>query len=382
VITGGALVWIRTLDTALILLGAALVLFRPQIEIPSPERLRSMPDFAASALGLLGAAGALFAVELGFHAYNTISARYRPPEVVRFSAPLWRTDAVSDLRKTVGNRVVYDVTYRRDAIGARVTPDSAPASAKHSVVFFGGSFTFGQGVQDTETLPNQFARLAPSWHVANFGYPGHGPAHMLERLQRPGGARGLTNGRTIVVDVFIPDHVRRTIGSMRIATTWGRDFPLYVVNEDGRLERRGTMQTGQPLLALTYNVLAREPIMKCFNVDLPFSLIEKDLDLVARIDAEAKALVHRVNPRAEFVVVLFPDHPRAEFPAARLVPHLQAVGVHVLDYSTQLQGEEMWIPGDGLPAPEAYARVARLIAGDLGLSAMEYRANSNPGLTD
>jgi hypothetical protein len=369
VITGTWRDRIRFAETLLIGFGATLLLARPGFDRPVLGWIRRHPNILAVVTGLAGVAGIFAAAELTFAAYNTLSARYTPRTVVSYSAPLWQTNIECRSRKTIGDRVIYDATYHRNAAGARVTPDSATEPADGRIVFFGGSFTFGQGVQDDETLPNRVAQIASGWGVTNFGYPGHGPAHMLEHLQAPGGLRGLTNGRTIVVDVFIPDHVRRTIGSMRVATTWGRQFPCYELSDSGGLLYRGTFENGRPELAPLYTLLAREPIMRALDVDLPRTIGDDDLELVARIDAESQTLVRRANPGSDFVVVLFPDHPDSEFSSKRLIPFLQHLGIRHLDYTDRFTSNEgMWIPGDGHPTPAAYAQVARWLADDLRLA--------------
>jgi len=355
-------------QAAVVLIGITMFAKHRVVDATIRSMVRSCPRAIAVSAGIAGMLGAVLAVELSFHAFNTLSARYRVPVVVSYSAPLWQPGVTCASRKTIGERTIYDATYHRDAAGARITPASPRGSSGRDVVFFGGSFTFGQGVNDDETLPNQLAREVPGWRVTNFGFPGQGPAHMLERIQKPSALQPFTGGKLVVLDVFIPDHARRTIGSMRIATTWGKHFPLFALTADNRIEHRGTMITGRPFLQPVYEYIAREPILKCFNVDLPLRIRDRDLELVARIDAEAQSRILATHPEADFRVVLFPDRPDVEFPASCLIPFLEAAGVRYLDYSHRLQGQEgLWIPGDGHPTPKTYAAVAQWIAEDLEL---------------
>src|SRR5690606_28602961 len=55
-------------------------------------------------------------------------------------------------RLVQGNHVVYDVLYRINGSGIRKHPHE-PRSSKRAVLFFGGSYTFGEGVNDDQTLP-------------------------------------------------------------------------------------------------------------------------------------------------------------------------------------------------------------------------------------
>ena len=53
--------------------------------------------------------------------------------------------------------ILYDVTYNIDDFGNRVSLSPARQNNGRSVIFVGGSFTFGEGLEDSETLPSLFA---------------------------------------------------------------------------------------------------------------------------------------------------------------------------------------------------------------------------------
>ena len=59
-----------------------------------------------------------------------------------------------------------------DPSGARATSAGVPAS--HSVWMAGGSFIFGFGVDDDQTLPSALARLRPDLQIENYAVPGYG----------------------------------------------------------------------------------------------------------------------------------------------------------------------------------------------------------------
>ena len=52
-------------------------------------------------------------------------------------------------------RPVYDVTQTIDSNGLRISAPAGKAPPDGTVIFFGCSFTFGEGLQDDETLPYQ-----------------------------------------------------------------------------------------------------------------------------------------------------------------------------------------------------------------------------------
>ncbi len=95
-------------------------------------------------------------------------------------------------------RVVYDAKYSVNPQGHRRTPQ---ADSSHlTAIFFGGSFTFGSGVNDDETLPYYFAQKNPSYGVLNLGLGGYGPQHMLRQLESADFSRH--TGQNIELMVF------------------------------------------------------------------------------------------------------------------------------------------------------------------------------------
>lgn len=77
--------------------------------------------------------------------------------------------------------LVYDTTYTIDQSRLRKT---LSAEAGPTVAFFGDSFTFGEGLPDSETLPQIFSDLEQrKLRVLNFGFPGYGPQQTLRALE-------------------------------------------------------------------------------------------------------------------------------------------------------------------------------------------------------
>lgn len=60
----------------------------------------------------------------------------------------------------------------------------APVSADESVTFFGGSFVFGQGISDEETLVWRLQAIDPARRYANFGVSAYGTYQSLLLLEK------------------------------------------------------------------------------------------------------------------------------------------------------------------------------------------------------
>jgi len=132
------------------------------------------------------------------------------------------------------DRLVFDVAYTIDGRGLRISPP-APARTDRCVVFLGGSFAFGAGVDDNDTMPYLVGSRADNVRVHNFAYSGYGPHQMLAALEFGLVDRGLDCVPTHFVYLAIEDHVRRVAGK----TSWCVAEPRYVLSQDGGVRYSG-----------------------------------------------------------------------------------------------------------------------------------------------
>lgn len=362
-------IWqLRGLMGGLVAAGILLVLSRDRLETRALDVVRRHPNTSALVLGLSVSAGCIVLIEAVYHSLGTIRAR-RSEQVTQ--APVLLPGTATKASLTVRGEIVYDVAYNIDEHYARKTSSSArTAPATKDLYFFGGSFVFGEGVEDDETLPSIVARAAPDWRVTNFGFPGHGPAQMLQRLESDAPLQDVAGADAMLVYVFIPGHVRRVIGSMRVATSWGRDFPRYALNAEDELVRLGNFSDSRPFISKAYAFLSRERILSYYNVDFPSRIGPKHLSLTTRVIADSRERFLARFGSDEFYVVLYPSNPRDEFPAQDLIPYLDAVDVSYFDYTDLFDdGEGYWLPHDEHPTALAHEALGARLVRDLGLEA-------------
>ena len=112
-----------------------------------------------------------------------------------------------------GTGAVYDVHYSMPN-GQRIAPDSLKQNGP-TVMFFGDSFTFGDGVNDEDTLPNAFS-IVSGMRVLNFGLYGYGPHHMLRLLELDVPKKITSSFPHLMVYTAIKDHIRRAAGHARV----------------------------------------------------------------------------------------------------------------------------------------------------------------------
>ncbi len=142
---------------------------------------------------------------------------------------------------------LYDVFYTIGDNGLRKTPEFLGSEKESgSLMFFGGSFMFGEGLDDKQTIPSQVGRILAgenkSFQVLNFGLHGYGTHQMLSILQSDFADKDLRHTPANAIYLYIADHVARTAG----ATTWDFSGPRYRLSSAGELQRAGNFYNGNP----------------------------------------------------------------------------------------------------------------------------------------
>ena len=118
---------------------------------------------------------------------------------------------------------------------------------ENCIIFHGGSITFGQSLNDNETLPYFVEKsLGKKYNVFNFAFNGYGPHQFLSKLENLDQKEIKKCKNVIIIYQFINDHIGRTAGKR----SWGDRSPRYVL-------------------------INNELIQKGFFSDFPFKIIMK-----------------------------------------------------------------------------------------------------------
>jgi len=126
------------------------------------------------------------------------------------------------------DETVLNLTYTIDARGLRVTP-LARSRSPEALLFFGGSFMFGEGVNDGDALPHRIGvALRDRVQAYNFAFIGYGTHQMYAALES-GFVFNVVGSRvpTLAVYQAIPDHIRRVLGQR----PWTYYDPCYRLRE-------------------------------------------------------------------------------------------------------------------------------------------------------
>jgi len=255
-------------------------------------------------------------------------------------------------------RVIFDVEY---TIDKNFNRQVVSASHGPTIAFFGDSFTFGTGLNDKDTLPQQVADLYDrKIRVLNFGFPGYGPQEFLRAVE------------TNMYDPLLRGQTR-----------------LVVFEAGSWLIERASCQAGWMLRAPRYKLIDNQPVFQgaCYqhwpsflnelfaNTALYHSFVEgalhgpshADVNLFIAILARAGELVREKYAAPTVILYIRSDDrylKRSGYTDAKIMQGLREKGLDVVDATLNPMnfiGKPLSIPGDGHPSAVANAARADIV---------------------
>jgi hypothetical protein len=192
----------------------------------------------------------------------------------------------------------YDVHYSTDKFGLRTHSDAKTGGP--CILFFGGSFMFGEGLEDDQTLPWLVAQQT-GYSTHNFGASGYGSHQMLAALEQ-GLVQQVAADCDVIAVVYqgLMDHIARAAGKR----SWDQHGPRYELDDSGKISYRGHFDDPRPPPSLAQRLLNRSYIYRNLIADSA-AISEQDIDrFIAIIDASSKA-VAKLYPNASFDVIMW-----------------------------------------------------------------------------
>jgi hypothetical protein len=240
-----------------------------------------------------------------------------------------------------------------------------------AIVFFGDSFTFGEGLNDADTLPQLFADLlGRKQRVLNLGFSGYGPPQFLAELQT-GRFDGVIGAQPrLFIFMTMAEHAERTA----CKPVWARLGPRYAL-ENGHVALKGACYDG--FRARVQEWLANMASYRLFIEPYLHKGTNEDVELYVRV------LLAAVNLAKEKygVATLIPYIPAdgylngTGFSDDEIIQRLRDGGAMVVDVSLakeEAAGAKLRIEGEGHPMPLANRLRASLLE--------EYIESRMPGI--
>lgn len=271
-----------------------------------------------------------------------------------------------------GDELVYRVFYSIDETGARTTPTGRPDADTY--LFLGDSFIFGQGLNDSESLPAQLTMAtAGAIRGINRGVPGYGPNHLVRALETGEIERLAYQNLRAVVTWIIPAQLARVVGD----GAWLESSPRYVLS-GGLPEYTGSFAHNRwtsPAAGIAYLLQSNFAFARAIGArqqqlrqrELFLSLVSRLADLV-RVRLNVPLIVIYSWPDEES----HPNYSDWDAPQAFLVDtivDLRRRGIELVSMNNLIVGQDparLLIAHDGHPTAFSNGLLAR----ELGRKAM------------
>jgi len=230
------------------------------------------------------------------------------------------------IKKSRDGTAIYNVTYTTDKHSRRITLQKN--STDSHLLFFGGSFVFGVGLNDDESLPYYLSGITDH-SVYNYGGSGYGPNMMLAQLSKDSFVNEIKEKKGAAIYAYIDNHVRRVIGDI-----WIDDrAPYFYLNRHNILKRKGNFLTSRLLRKKLYKELRRSQVFKYWKIRLPLFVTSRDVYLTSMI-IKKSAEIYRSKFKGKFYVLIYPGQRKY---SKNIIDLLKDSDVCILDYSNLLE---------------------------------------------
>jgi len=261
-------------------------------------------------------------------------------------------------KKFYDGKLLYDVVVTVGDNGLRITPPCRRGCTQ-SILFFGCSYTYGQGVNDRETLPYQVALLTDRRYATyNFAVHGYGTHQMLAAIENGlVDTRVKEDARYIIYGAIYPEHIYRLAG---LRSSWGHD-PKYVLDSHGEPRYLGHFDD-EVCRRWICTWVARQ-IEKSALITRTTRLIQgffkvDDALFVAMVIKSRKLLLERF-PNAEFHMIVWDQAPNEQVLSTL---RNQGIKVHLIkDVLPSWWKRQYLIEHDGHPSALAYRTVSQYV---------------------
>lgn len=276
--------------------------------------------------------------------------------------------------------LIYDVNYAIGSDGFRLTPQFEGES-KRSFNFLGDSFTFGEGVQDQETMAyfvgEEAKKSGKPVTVKNFGMSGGGVHQALAILQ----SKRAIDARTHFI-LTAPWHSSRAA----CADFFTLGSPKYELGASGEVIRDGYCRS---FAWLEHSPKAVRGLITSSNI---FKLVQDSLFVISDQDKQVelylgilKTAAKEISSRGEVLVLGFIKADESWFVGSynneKIVSKIKDMGINVIDMTLSKTNEDL--PRsfylhelDKHPTAAANLQRARLLI-DAHLERSSVRTNKN-----
>jgi hypothetical protein len=264
------------------------------------------------------------------------------------------------VKNVSNNQVIYDITYNINENGFRITPDAN--SSGESIVFFGGSYTLGEGVKGNETFPYFVLKnLDYRFNIVNMGWHGWGPHQMLRLIESEILKKAVQGKIHAAIYQTVIWHATRSAGNAQ----WDKYGPKYIQTHNGEIQSVGPFTNKQKYMYFA-DALKKSRLFR-WILERPSQITEEDMEIYIAIILKTSSLLQKNFGIPLTILYWDSDADPSQYAGYsndRVIDMLRDNGLTVLRVSDVLNWEDpkMKIEGDGHPSALAHALNGKMVA--------------------
>ncbi len=223
---------------------------------------------------------------------ENLGRRHRPSSEVRH---IKRTD----------KKLVYDAIYSFDQYGRRYAEVLNPKKRNKFLILFGCSYTYGNGLNDNQTLNYFLAKKLPNFYPYNYAIGASGSNTMLALIQENQFHNQISQKVGIFIYVYINAHIDRAAGLLP-SVRWNKSTPNFDYTDDGHFIRNGSLESAHPLRLQFYNFIDRLlTFLDRRKIIFP-KVGTKEIAYTCQLIAESKTEFLKQYPDGQFYTYIHP----------------------------------------------------------------------------
>ena len=206
--------------------------------------------------------------------------------------------------KRIQAEIIYDVIYSSDEVGRRKT--TFQKKRKKFALFFGDSNTFGEGIDEHETLPYFFAKTMKEYTPYNYAFQGYGTQQMLEWLKQKSFRENVSQKNGVAFYSYFDYHINRVIGATEYLKWNPGIHPYYYLDQNHQLKRDGNFINGRAVLTKFYHLFNFSALFRALGLNLPLFINNSHRELLCEVIKESRKSFLENFPDSKFVVLINP----------------------------------------------------------------------------
>ena len=256
-----------------------------------------------------------------------------------------KKDSTLEERIYFKNNLIKIINYNINKFGHREINNNNPT--EKCIIFHGGSFTFGQTLNNSETLPYYTKTiLMDNFNIYNYAFNGYGAHQFLSKIENNYLDELIYCKDTIIVYQFIPDHIARSAGKR----SWGDRSPRYILINEHEIKQNGFFSHFPYKIIMKFrkNIRNSRFLSLVLNLD---RVSKKDELIFFNIIKKIEKLSEKKFKKVQFIYIFWESEDKSKY-AKIYNYYLNSNFININNLNIKEEYKKNSIPGDNHPAKE------------------------------